>query len=395
MIAPILLPIITLLGALFTSGAPIAEWDVNYTSSGSHTLHIDLHVRTSGDVSVGRLTLQPHGWSNPDMRLNPSQSSPNKSWTQGPNWHWMWEQAPSYIHMDLEAMSPDSPQAQLDVVWEQVRQGKREKWTLGSIQVPNPTAASTQPTLGDLILRRKARVTDFSSADIELIMGNIQPGSFLKWSEHIPETCTCEVLDAQGATLRRTSTSQIFMWFESPTGLTQLNPRYRVQCPHDFDIRNAAFDGVVDVSFGTTTKSSHIAEVEWDVSKTDQNENMELNPALAVAGNGVSLGTSPAMGVTSNVTPRFAVQLLAVHRDLSPAEVAQATGYAHSTHIERNEDWRKYLTDDVTTYAAAHDLRDEVWSSTRATDAFVTASLDGERITVQEALLMSNQTWIP
>ena len=34
-------------------------------------------------------------------------------------------------------------------------------------------------------------------------------------------------------------------------------------------------------------------------------------------------------------------------------------------------------------------------SNTNATDAFVTAHLDGQRITVQEALLMSNETWMP
>jgi hypothetical protein len=393
--APILLPIVTLFGAMFTSGAPVAEWDVNSRSAGSHSLHIDLQLRTSGDVSVGRLTLQPREWDNPNMRLNASQGSPSKSWTQGPDWHWMWERPPSYIHLDFEAMTPDSPEGKLDVVWEQVRKGKREQWKLGSIQVPKPSALDPQSTLEDVVLLRKARVTDFSSADIELTLRNIQPGSFLKWSEHIPEPCTCDVLDAQGATLRRTATSQIFMWFESPADVTQLNPTYRLQCPEDFDIQNAAFDGLVDISFGTTTKSSHLAEVEWVVSPTTRNESMELNPTLANAGWSVPSGKTSSMGATSSDAPCFAVQLLAVHKDLSPSEVAQATGYDRPTHVERDAAWRKYLTDHVSTYADAHDLRDWVWTTTLASDAFVTASLEGERITVQEALLMSNQTWIP
>lgn len=394
--APILLPIVTLFGAMFTSGAPVAEWDVHFRSAGSHSLHIDLQLRTSGDVSVGRLTLQPQRWANPDMRLNAGIGSPSKSWTQGPDWHWMWEHPPSYIHLDFEALSPDSPEGKLDVVWEQVRKGKREQWTLGSIHVPKPSAVDPQLTLNDVTLLRQARVTEFSSADIELTMRNIQPGSFLKWSEHIPEGCTCDVLDAQGATLRRTATSQIFMWFESPDDLTQLNPTYRLQCPANFDIRNTLFDGLVDISFGTTTKSSHLAEVEWVVAPSSvPNENMELNPTLADVGRSVPSETTRAVGVTSNDAPRFAVQLLAVHRDLSHSEVSQATGYDLLTHVERDAEWRKYLTDNVSTYEDAHDLRNRVWTSTLATDAFVTASLDGERITVQEALLMSNQTWIP
>ena len=59
------------------------------------------------------------------------------------------------------------------------------------------------------------------------------------------------------------------------------------------------------------------------------------------------------------------------------------------------EGWHKYLTPEEETYADAHTLRSHIWESTAATDAFVTASLEGERISIQEALLLSNQNWIP
>ena len=70
-------------------------------------------------------------------------------------------------------------------------------------------------------------------------------------------------------------------------------------------------------------------------------------------------------------------------------------GFHGQTHTIRHEGWHKHLTDNVSTYAKARAMRSDIWASTAATDAFVTASLEGERITVQEALLISDQTWIP
>ena len=91
----------------------------------------------------------------------------------------------------------------------------------------------------------------------------------------------------------------------------------------------------------------------------------------------------------------FAVQLLANHRDLAQEEWSDVVGFQGRTHTIRHEGWHKHLTDDGPTYSDARVMRSDIWKNTAATDAFVTASLEGERITVQEALLISNQTWIP
>ena len=91
----------------------------------------------------------------------------------------------------------------------------------------------------------------------------------------------------------------------------------------------------------------------------------------------------------------FAVQLLANHRDLTREELVDFLGYTQPLHMERLDGWHKYVTDSHNSYAQARSSRNHIWATTNAQDAFVTAQLEGQRITVQEALLLTNQTWIP
>ena len=51
-------------------------------------------------------------------------------------------------------------------------------------------------------------------ATVTLRMPEVQKGSFVKWSEYIPEGCTCTVLDSDGSSSRQTATELIFLWFE-------------------------------------------------------------------------------------------------------------------------------------------------------------------------------------
>lgn len=229
-------------------------------------------------------------------------------------------------------------------------------------------------------------------------MTDLAQGTFVKWTEHIPPTCACEVLDAEGATVRQTANDLIFIWFETPSSTAELFPKYRLTCMKDVLIERQFFDGFFEVAFGTETETSHIAEVEWDVDLTARNDNMKLNPASSVAEEGDGSHTNaPHARSQEHLTEglQYAVQVLAVHRDLDQEELAKSLNFRAPFHIERHDGWHKYVTDFTATYSDAHAMRQTIWATTNATDAFVTASLEGERITVQEALLLSNQTWIP
>jgi hypothetical protein len=228
-------------------------------------------------------------------------------------------------------------------------------------------------------------------------MSEVQQGSFVKWSEYIPEGCTCTVLDSDGSSSRQTATELIFLWFEVQAS-RELNPLYSLRCPNNVNNRSVTFDGMAEVAFGTGTNTYHIAGVEWNAPPTERNEIMESSQITATSPEAASVApeattTSTRPQTSSGV--EFAVQLLANHRDLTRDELVDFLGYTKPLHMERLDGWHKYVTNSHDSYAQARSSRNDIWATTQAQDAFVTAQLEGQRITVQEALLLSNQTWIP
>ena len=368
--------------------APILEWHVSDCTDNSCFVHVELLGAPSGDVS--KLTLQSGSPSNL-VQWTATPILCDEHWTSGNAAHWMWKDAPHSISLDVEILWTNEQarheETALDILWEHVYQGERESWNLGSVEFP-----AQQESRLEFQGHRKGQHLSTSEQEIELEVVGVPKGAFVKWTEYIPEGCVCEVLEASGASIRKTQNAQIFLWFEVADEQI-LVPKYRLTCAQP--PTTAAFDGEVEVAFGTEAKTLHIAEVEWAEGNPALNENMKLNP---LSGSPSVQPHSVADNRTGTPLPlglQFSVQLLANHRDLEQGEMSEWLGYTGSFHTVRHEGWHKYLTDAFATYREAREMRSHLWTTTKASDAFVTASLDDERITVQEALLMSNQSWIP
>lgn len=389
MIAPIFLPFFALLASLSTRPAPVLEWHVSQCEEQSCTVHLELFGAAQGDLS--KLSLVSEEGDTP-LELVASNLKCDEHWSRHNTLNWMWQEAPHHIAIDVDirwkSRKEGAQRPSLDVLWEHVHQGQRNSWTLGSVIFPpNPSQTTPEP-----FVTRKGVVLSPKVHEISLSVTHAPEGGFVKWTEYIPEECTCEVVESSGASLRKAKNRQIFLWFEVAAG-QDLAPKYRLTCPQT--PASSAFDGEVEVAFGTETKSLHIADVEWTGTTPALSENMELNQLPDDQSARHRVATSRNAGELGASNIQFSVQLLANHRDLSAAEVTEALGYTDSYHIFRHEGWHKYLTDDFASYAEARERRSILWTTTAATDAFVTASLQGERISVQEALLMSNQSWIP
>lgn len=392
MIAPILLPLFSLLVAMVGSPTPVLEWNVIERTDRACT--VEMTLATTGETDLSKLSLVPSP-SSPLRMVHSSPLSCDEHWIKNNTHHWMWHNHPDVLSLTLRLEwddfndTPDTPL--LDIAWEHIAGGERQRWTLGTIVLPGmgPNEAPSEPEA-----HRSAALLAENVAEITLHVSDIQEGAFVKVTEYIPAHCTCEVSESAGASLRKEDNAQIFLWFQAP-GQRVLRPVYKLKCASN--VQNMAFDGDLEVAFGTRTKTSHIAGVEWVRESPALNENMELNlspdtqsvevSALTAANTQLNVGSTEGLS--------FSVQLLANHRDLTQQEVSESLGYQGGYSIFRHEGWHKYLTPEEGTYAAAHTLRSQIWETTLASDAFVTASLEGERISIQEALLLSNQTWIP
>ena len=96
---------------------------------------------------------------------------------------------------------------------------------------------------------------------------------------------------------------------------------------------------------------------------------------------------APESGIT------FKVQITAAHREVGQAYFIQRHRYDGPFSIEHNDGWIKYVTGMFDRYRSARDQRQAYLDANyNFPGPFVTAYNNGERITVQEALMIAKQS---
>lgn len=91
----------------------------------------------------------------------------------------------------------------------------------------------------------------------------------------------------------------------------------------------------------------------------------------------------------------FKVQITAAHREVGKAYFMARHRYSGDFQIERHQGWIKYVTGRYGSYQEARDQRTNYVSAGHDFPGpFVTAYNNGERITVQEALMITKQQWV-
>lgn len=102
---------------------------------------------------------------------------------------------------------------------------------------------------------------------------------------------------------------------------------------------------------------------------------------------------------TSIPTPEngivYKVQISAGHREVGKSYFSMRHKFNGTFSVERHQGWIKYTTGRFGSYSEARDQRvSYVSAGYNFPGPFVTAYNNGDRITVQEALLLSNQKWV-
>ncbi len=108
--------------------------------------------------------------------------------------------------------------------------------------------------------------------------------------------------------------------------------------------------------------------------------------------------TRPVAPVTNIPSPEtgvvYRVQIVAGKKIVELAQIKKTYKFNEEFYTENHEGWVKYITGQFDVYKAARDKRESlVAAQHNFPGPFVTAYNSGERITVQEALMISNQKW--
>ncbi|MDA9312789.1 hypothetical protein N9515_00445 [Vicingaceae bacterium] len=90
----------------------------------------------------------------------------------------------------------------------------------------------------------------------------------------------------------------------------------------------------------------------------------------------------------------YKIQIAASHKEVNQKYFIERHNINEPVAIEFHKTWYKYTVGSFPIYKEARDKRNQVWAeNNKINDAFVTAYNSGERISVQEALMISQQKW--
>ena len=232
---------------------------------------------------------------------------------------------------------------------------------------------------------------------MELAFSGFEPGSFMKWEEIIPEDCTFEwesngnpsIMDRFGDTL-------LLVWQHAPAAPS-------IQLSYRLSGNMTACAANVHGTWHTILNNQPHSVV-IPSSPLEQLAPSSDDVALQEVSDQSKVTTTPAVQATTR--PDFSVpepddgiayrvQIMACHRDVDQLWFEDHYAFREQVDAERHNNWIKYTTGSHAHYRHARDQRERIARAHALPGPFVTAYLRNDRITVQEALLLSKQNWMP
>ncbi len=135
----------------------------------------------------------------------------------------------------------------------------------------------------------------------------------------------------------------------------------------------------------TETPTNTVAVVEN--KNTDPPEVKNVKPPIETTTKNNNVIPPPQNGKVN-----YMVQIGAFRRSISSDALSVKFGISEQINTQMHEGYNKFLVGNFSEYKQARDHRENV-KGKGVSDAFVTAYNSGKRITVQEALMITNQKW--
>lgn len=252
---------------------------------------------------------------------------------------------------------------------------------------------------------------------VNILINKETKEKFAKIEESIPAGYTAVNVDPKQAIFTFKGGTAKFLWMNLPA-----EPYFLVSyklIPQSSSTPAPQLKGQFSYLEGEKTISIDIKQTEQDLANLSAEE---LNTLVATLGGAAAVTqyTPPTQTetvvetkpVAETVTDRprkrstsisymlepeegvyYRVQLAAGHNEVDIQRYFKKYNLEKEVRKELHDGWNKYSIGSFGLYKEARDYRIHVWNTTAINDAFVSAYNDGDRITVQEALMIANQTW--
>jgi hypothetical protein len=281
--------------------------------------------------------------------------------------------------------------------------------------VAKTTPVNNQPASiqGAVAAFRKIEESGIAKKDflVEITINKANTEGFAKLQEVLPKGFTATGVETKNAAFSFVDQKAKFVWMSLPAE-KEFKVSYRVKIDPNITgnyFINGEFSYIVD---GETRKSiipQQSVKVTDDAPLADvtpQTQNGKIpvkedTQKLPVQDKPAKLPVKdkPAPAVTKAPPAQhgvnYRVQIAAGHTLVNVSYFDKKYGVREQIYTEMHEGWNKYTIGGYNTYADARNNRESSKSNYGLdTGPFVTAYNNGERITVQEALMITNQRWV-
>jgi len=254
---------------------------------------------------------------------------------------------------------------------------------------------------GIIIKRQEPYKNDKGEIIVKLLVnkGNLPDDQFAKIQETVPAGYTAVSDETEGAIFSYKDNTAKFLWMSLPPKKEflisyKLIPNAgtntnNLKITGDFSYINDGITQNVNIN-ETTERLAVVGETNNDLADNSDN-NTDANTDNNAD---VNTDNTEPVKVEPVKTVSYKVQIAAGHKELKNMRSYFSKLKMHeNVNTERHQGWIKYTVGKYDMYKVARDHRVEIWNKTKIDDAFVTAYNNGQRITVQEALMIANQKW--
>jgi cell division septation protein DedD len=274
----------------------------------------------------------------------------------------------------------------------------------------------SKPNEPDAAISVSRKISALNSADnfqvdVTIKKGNIK--GFSKLSEKIPEGFKAESVNIAGASFAFEGGEAKFIWTSIPADEV-IKIVYNLIPDGSTNIQKPTYIDGSKFSYIENGETKKIALDKQEITAGESSEGVVTNTppdntTTNTPPNNTTTNTPPnnnntnippdntTATTTTATTPKngnvhYSVQIGAFQKSVNANALKRRYSIQEAVKTEMHEGYTKCILGKYDEYKTARDNRETV-KSKGVTDAFVTAYNSGKRITVQEALMVSNQKW--